>query len=132
MPNQSILVVDDSTDMLALQKSILEADGFDVFTSRSGTEALEALSKIEEPSLIILDNQMEDMSGTDFLSLLEEQKPEIVTVVPIVFLSAAEMPSIGKAVGFIRKFPDFPDIDVFLSAIHQFIAAGRKRPLHQQ
>jgi two-component system response regulator CpxR len=123
---QSILVVDDSTDMLALQKTILEGAGFEVFTARSGAAAFKVLSEIEDPNLIILDLQMDDMSGADFLDILEERSPEIVRHVPVIFLSGTETPPPSKAVGYIRKFPD---IDVFLTAVHQFIKVGISRPV---
>ena len=112
MAKQSILVIDDSSEMLTLQKAILEQDGFDVFTAQGGADALNVLSQIEDPSLILLDMQMEDMSGLDFLSKLEKEKPEILEHVPVVFLSGMEPPPASKAVGYIQKFPD---IDIFLA-----------------
>ena len=121
MKNKSVLVVDDSTDMLALQKMILEGDGFEVFTAQSGTAAFEVLSQIKDPALIILDQQMEDMSGLEFLDLLEQRKPETTEHVPIIILSGAEPPETNKAVGFIQKFPD---VEVFLEKVHHFIASG--------
>ena len=121
MSKQTILVIDDSSDMLALQKTILEGDGFDVLTAQSGASAFEVLSKIADLDLILLDLQMEDMSGTDFLKILEERWPEIVGRVPVVFLSGGEPPPESKAVGFIHKFPD---IDVFLAAVHRFVESG--------
>lgn len=126
MTKQSILVIDDCSDMLFLQRSILEGAGYDVFTAKSGTEALEVLSKIDDPNLIILDLQMEDMSGADFLKILEERKPKLVETVPVIFLSGTEAPPPSKAVGHIRKFPD---IDAFLAAVHQFIKVGIERPI---
>jgi two-component system, OmpR family, response regulator CpxR len=111
---QSILVVDDSDDMLSLQKTILEGAGYEVFTARSGGAAYKVLCEIEDPNLIILDLQMDDMSGTDFLDMLEERKPEIIEHVPVVFLSGTETPPPSKAVGHIRKFPD---IDAFLERV---------------
>ena len=121
MTKQSILLIDNSPDMLILQRAILESDGFLVFTAKSGTEGLEALSKIEEPNLILLDMQMDDMNGTEFLTLLEEKKPEILEHVPVVLLSGTDAPPKSKASGFIRKFPD---IDVFLRIVHQYIDDG--------
>jgi hypothetical protein len=62
---QIILVVDDDFDTLTLQKIVLELEGFKVFTAQSGTEAFAVLSKIDDLNLILLDMQMEDMSGTE-------------------------------------------------------------------
>lgn len=118
MESKSVLVIDDSKEMLDLQKIILEGDGFDVFTAQSGTAAFEMLNKMQEPNLIILDQQMEDMTGLEFLELLELQSPLLTEKIPVVMLSGVEPPSLGKAVGFIQKFPDIED---FLKQIHRFI-----------
>ncbi len=77
---KSILVIDDSSDMLNLQKAFLEMDGFQTFTARSGEEAFKVLDKIEKPDLILLDVRMDGMSGPDFLKMLEDKKPEILHV----------------------------------------------------
>ncbi len=71
---QSILVVDDSFDTLKLQRILLELEGYEVFTAESGAEAFEILSEIDEPNLILLDMQMGDMNGIEFLTMLEEKK----------------------------------------------------------
>jgi CheY-like chemotaxis protein len=117
MKKQSILVIDDSLDMLVLQKMILERDGYKVVTANSGTEAFEVLSRIDEPDLILLDMQMEDMSGPDLLNMLAEKKPKILKNVPVVFVSGSEPPPMDIAVGFIHKFPE---IEIYLAEIHRF------------
>ena len=69
----SILVIDDSPEMLIVDRIVLESEGYQVFTSTSGNEALEVLSKMENPALILLDYQMKDMNGGDFLLQLEKK-----------------------------------------------------------
>jgi two-component system, sensor histidine kinase and response regulator len=120
-PRQSILVIDDSIEMLMIQRSVLESDGFAVFTAQSGATALEVLSEIDKPDLILLDVQMEDMSGPEFLNILEQNRPQIIKDVPVVFLTAMDEAPIGKATGYIRKLMD---IDKFLEAVHRFIKMG--------
>lgn len=122
---QSILVVDDSLDTLTLQRILLELEGYEVFTAESGAEALEILSGIDEPNLILLDMQMEDMNGIEFLALLEEKRPEIIRDVPIVFLTGMDVVPKSKAVGFIRKPADK---DKFLEQVHRFIEMGYHEP----
>ena len=120
-PKQSILVIDDSPDTLLLQRTILELEGFKVFVAQSGTEALRVLSQIDEPNLILLDMQLDDMTGVDFLTLLEEKKPEIIENVPIVFLTGMDEVPKSQAVGFIRKPADKGK---FLESVHRFIEMG--------
>lgn len=118
---KTILIVDDNTDLLQLNKAVLEIDDYEVFTALGGRAALALLSKIDAPDLILLDLCMEGMSGPDFLVLLEEEMPEIIKAVPIVFLTGMDNVPESKAVGFIRKPAE---IDDFLEAVHRFIEAG--------
>jgi CheY-like chemotaxis protein len=115
---KSILIIDDTADLLDVQKTILEMDNFEVFTAQSGTEALKVLAQIDQPDLILLDVQMEDMSGPEFLDLLEKKMPEIMKAVPVVFLTGMDNVPKEKVVGFIRK--PF-DIEMFLEEVHRFI-----------
>jgi len=124
---KSVLIIDDGADLLEVQKDFLEIEGFEVFTAQSGTEAFKVLNEINKPDLILLDVQMDEMSGPDFLRMLEEKKPEIVNSVPVVFLSGMEDMPQGRVVGFIRK--PF-DIDKYLEDVHQFIDLGPHSPLN--
>lgn len=124
-PKQSIVVIDDCSDTLTLQRFLLELEGYEVFTAESGMEALKVLSEINEPNLILLDMQMADMSGTEFLTMLEETKPEIINDVPVVFLTGMDVVPKSKAIGYIRKPADR---DKFLKAIRSFIEMGYHPP----
>ncbi len=113
-----ILIVDDDANLLVLNRIILEIENFKVYTASSGQDALVLLSKNWQPDLILLDIQMKDMSGSEFLTILEERRPEIFESVPIVFHTARNSVPASRAVGFIRK----PiDIVKFVEAIRRFI-----------
>jgi len=121
LAKQSVLVIDDNSEMLHLGKEILESEGFDVFTADSGLQALEVLAQIDVPNLVLLDMQMGDMSGLIFLEKLEEQRPEIVQNIPIVFYTAFDEVPKSKATGFMRKDGN---LDKFISSVHNFIKQG--------
>jgi CheY-like chemotaxis protein len=125
MKKQSVLVIDDSQDTLVLQRILLESEGYEVHTVESGAEGLAILSEISEPNLILLDMQMEDMSGVEFLIKLEEKKPEIIKDVPIVFFTAMNSVPTSKAAGFIRK--PVLDMPSFFKSVHRFIEMGHSR-----
>lgn len=118
LKNRSILVVDDCLDMLTLGRYILENDGFEVFTASSGAEALEVLSHMNGPDLLLLDMQMPDMDGHQFLTRLEDEKPKVFNDVPIVFYSGENQILPSKAKGFI---PKSGDINLFLKSVNSFI-----------
>lgn len=123
--NQSILVIDDSIDTLALQKILLGLAGYEVFTAESGEEAIQVLSEIDEPDLILLDMQLGDTNGIEFLTMLEKKRPEIVQHVPVVFLTGMDEVPESKAIGFIRKPAD---TDKFLKSVSHFIEMGHRGP----
>ncbi len=121
----SILIIDDSPEMLIVDRIVLESEGYQVFTSSSGNEALEVLSQMESPALILLDYQMKDMNGGDFLLQLEKSQPELVRKVPVVFHTGMDRLPKSKAAGCI---PKVSDIAVFLHEVQRYIQMGQQLP----
>jgi CheY-like chemotaxis protein len=119
---RSIMVIDDNADILDLVSTILQIDGYEIFTAQSGVEALKTLSEIKKPDLILLDLQLGEMSGPDFLVTLQERFPDFLTSVPVVFLTGMDQIPESCAVGFIRK--PIADITQFLKDARNFIEAG--------
>jgi CheY-like chemotaxis protein len=123
-----ILVIDDTPDQLFLHKTILEAEDYEVVAAAGGGAALDVLRDIT-PHLILLDMQMQDMSGNEFLAELEKTRPKIFDDVPVVFVTAMDTAPMGKAAGFIRK----PlDIGTFLADIQRYIQEGNARRHRRQ
>jgi DNA-binding response OmpR family regulator len=59
-----ILVADDDSENLLLMTSVLQRAGFQVLTSKTGGECLNA-AMAYHPSLVLLDVMLPDMSGTE-------------------------------------------------------------------
>ena len=83
---KSILIVDLDTETSSMLISVLSQEGYGVTSASSGREALNHLQYF--PDLIILDPQLPDMNGLDFLRTLK-QKPELLYV-PVFILSTKE------------------------------------------
>ena len=64
-----IVVLDDETAIQQLLKMILEGEGYEVFTTDDGNEALKMLDK-QRVDLVIQDLRMPKMDGLEFLKLL--------------------------------------------------------------
>ena len=62
--NIKILLVDDETDILEIISYNLVSEGYSVFTSSNGQEAIKKATK-ENPHLIILDVMMPEMDGIE-------------------------------------------------------------------
>lgn len=98
-----VLLVDDSPDLLFLEQSILEMGGFCVSTAQSGTEALSTLSEMDTPDIILIDYYLGDMTGQEFLDILENCRPELAKTVPVIFLTGSDHIPKCKAAGIIHK-----------------------------
>lgn len=82
---QSILVVEDDTDILELTRFNLEREGFKVFTSSNGNDAM-ALLRDESIDLAILDIGLPGISGIEICRQI--RKDERLKGMPIIFVTA--------------------------------------------
>lgn len=97
-----ILVVDDEPELLKMTEVMLRRAGYEVTTSRSGTEALRLIER-NEYDLILSDIRMPDLSGPQLA-----QRMRYGNRAKVVFMSGASTESwdaLAKlgAVGFIKK-----------------------------
>ncbi|MGK7891917.1 MAG: response regulator [Leptolyngbyaceae cyanobacterium] len=79
-PKPKILVVDDEPDNLDLLYRTFRRE-FKVLKAESGPEALQLLDQQEDIAVIISDQRMPSMSGTEFLSLTATQYPDIIRII---------------------------------------------------
>lgn len=79
---KKILVVDDEIKIVEVVKSYLNHSGYDVFEAYNGKQVLELFEKVN-PSLLILDLMLPDMTGEDICRQIRKQSR-----VPIIMLTA--------------------------------------------
>lgn len=77
-----ILCVDDEENSLLLRKLVLQKAGYEVLTATSGKEALR-LADSRSINLVLSDQLMPDMSGTELAQQLKAQFPRL----PVVLIS---------------------------------------------
>lgn len=75
-----ILIVDDEAIQRDIVKDILEDQGYDVFTSGSGQEALEHIKTLPV-DVILTDLRMPGIDGVELLESIKAAYPEVVVVV---------------------------------------------------
>ena len=68
-----VLVVDDSRATRAVLRQILKALGFDVTEAGHGLEALERLKEMEKPDLVLVDWNMPEMDGYEFVQAVRAE-----------------------------------------------------------
>jgi len=61
------LIVDDSRAMRAIISKLLREVGFEVHEAKSGVEALVSLAKLKSVDLVLVDWNMPEMDGHEFL-----------------------------------------------------------------
>jgi diguanylate cyclase (GGDEF)-like protein len=77
---QALLLVDDEENILRALTRALRRDGYRILTATGAHEAFELLAK-NEIQVIISDQRMPDVSGTEFLSQVKEMYPATVRIV---------------------------------------------------
>ena len=85
-----MLVVDDEPDNLDLLYRTFRRD-FRVLRAESGTEALEILSQEGEVAVIISDQRMPEMKGTEFLSKTVPDFPDTVRIILTGFTDVEDL-----------------------------------------
>jgi DNA-binding NtrC family response regulator len=79
MSRFKILLVDDSPQILKALERCLKNKGYEIFAAESGRVALEIL-ETEKIDLIITDENMPGLSGTDLLSVVKRVHPGIIRI----------------------------------------------------
>ena len=78
-----ILVADDDNVVQRLSRSALESAGFTVSSAYNGRECIEKIQE-QRPHLLLLDQMMPEMSGTEVLEWIKEQNMAF----PVVMITA--------------------------------------------
>ena len=100
-----LLVVDDEPDNLDLLYRTFRRD-FTVFKAKSGAEALDLLDEKGEMAIIISDQRMPKMNGTELLSRTVERFPDTIRMVLTGYTDVEDLVSAinsGKVFKYITK-----------------------------
>lgn len=66
------LVVDDSRPIRRIESEILKELGFETFDACNGREAIERLQQIERPDVVLVDWNMPEMDGLEFIKTVRK------------------------------------------------------------
>jgi CheY-like chemotaxis protein len=107
----TILVVDDTPEVLGMIVKVLSTRGYQVLAARSGQEAIEHVRRAS-PDLVLLDLSMPRLNGWETLLALR-QLPQMAEL-PVIAVTAHAMKGDREAVmqhgftGYITKPLDMP------------------------
>lgn len=102
---KTVLIIEDSYTSLVLMQDTFRLEGYETQLAVGVKEAIELINK-KIPDLIILDLNMPEINGYDFLGMKEELKIERVPVIVVSALDSPESIQRAKALGaseFISK-----------------------------
>jgi len=121
--NVTILIADDDSVLLGLNKEILEGNGYRVITASHGMDAIKQYEHYRhEISLAIFDVVMPYMNGPDAAIYIAALDPDL----PFIFVSGYDqhesLQHLSIPQGF-RVLPKPVDFDVFSSVIEDVLGA---------
>ena len=100
---RKLLLLDDEVNITTALNRVLRRDGYQVLQAHSGREALELLAVHGDVGVVVSDQRMPEMSGTEFLGKVKVLYPDIVR---IILSGYTELSTITEAIntGEIYKF----------------------------
>lgn len=78
--HHTLLCVDDEMSILQTLKRLLRKEGYRILTASSGKEGLKILEE-NDVQMVISDQRMPEMSGTEFLAVLKTKYPDILRII---------------------------------------------------
>jgi len=101
-PERSLLIVDDEPNVIKAVMRVLRRDGYQMFEARDASQAFERLAT-QPVGLVIADQRMPGMNGTEFLRRVKGLYPDTVRM---VLSGYTELQAITDAIneGAIYKF----------------------------
>ncbi|HJV03302.1 MAG TPA: EAL domain-containing protein [Burkholderiaceae bacterium] len=79
-PAQTLLIVDDDVNVLSSLHRLFRRDGYQILTAVSPAEGFELLA-LHPVQVILCDQRMPIMSGTEFLSKVKEMYPDTIRII---------------------------------------------------
>ena len=126
---RTLLLVDDEANILSALKRMLRRDGYEIFTAGSAREGFDILST-HAVQVIVSDQRMPEMNGTEFLSKVRGLYPDTIRM---VLSGYTDLGTITESInrGAIYKFLTKPWDDEQLreqvrEAFHHYDAARLK------
>lgn len=114
-----ILIVDDQYGIRVLLQEVLQKEGYNIFQAANGHQAL-AITREEDPDLVLLDMKIPDMDGIEILKELKKFNPKIRV---IILTAYGEMDLIETALnlGALAHFQKPFDITQIRDVAKQYI-----------
>jgi CheY-like chemotaxis protein len=108
-----LLIVEDEVAARDTLTELIGKDGREIVTASNEQEALERLSKVPRPCLILLDLMMPGMNGWEFLQ--RKSADPLVADIPTIVLSGS-----GRPAGALHQLAKPVDVEGLLALVDQY------------
>lgn len=129
-----ILVVDDEKKILIVARKVLKSAGYDVEVCLDPGEAAEIVANRGPIAVILTDNRMPGMRGTELLEQVKRVSPSTVRVLITAFYDQQLIEDIvnkGEAYRFIKKPIDFnKTLKLIRECVDQYEANRKSEVIH--
>jgi CheY-like chemotaxis protein len=110
---ETVLIVEDEIRTRDILIELLAKDGREIVTASDGQEAIECLTKVSRPRVILLDLMMPRMDGWEFLRR-QSIDPSIANI-PTIVLSSSALPA-----GARHQLAKPVDVERLLALVDQY------------
>jgi len=118
-----VVLLEDNADTRAALSETLKREGYDVFATADGMEALDRLKIDPRPCVVLLDLYMTRMSGEDFYR--RQQSDPALASIPVIAVTAAP-PNQRAGLGSIPVIRKPIDLDELRFAIDRVTSREKK------
>ncbi|NIQ02606.1 MAG: response regulator, partial [Nitrospinaceae bacterium] len=105
-----VLIVDDEKKILTVAKKLLSSEGYEVLTTDNAEEALDILEERGPIAVVLSDNRMPAMRGTEFFKKIKTICPNTVRILMTAYYDSQLIEDIvnaGEVYRYLKKPLDF-------------------------
>jgi FixJ family two-component response regulator len=110
MANKKVLMVDREKTVLTTAKKLLAPEDYDLMLASDVEEALDIISEKGPMAVVVSDNQLSSMRGTEFLTKLKTLAPDTVRILMTAHYDAQlieDVVNTGEVFRFLKKPLDY-------------------------
>ncbi len=126
---ESILLVDDEAGIVELGRGMLEQQGFKVIACTSSIDALEYIkNRPGEIDLVVTDQSMPHMSGTELVAEIQQVRPEMPVILCTGFSSKVSSEVKAREFGITELIMKPFDRHLLINTVRKVLDARGKEP----
>ncbi|WP_013322455.1 response regulator [Gloeothece verrucosa] len=108
-PKGKVLIADDDEDSRLLLNVLLSEEGWQVCEAKDGQETLSKVSQ-ESPDILILDNRMPELSGTEVYQYLRQKNTNLAIILITAYPDLEQLAASLGITYFLNKPFNFSDL----------------------